>query len=88
LSPPAAHLVQQRFQVMGEIGHFSEAEGGAAALHGVRGPENGVDRLGVRLPGLEAQQAALHDFQPFGAFLEEDLMKLGQVDSHGGRSGA
>jgi len=83
LAPPFAHLVQQGLHDVGELGHLGEAEGGAPALDGMGGAEDGVNGIGIDGPRVQPQEGRFHAVQALQAFFEEGLVELGDVDAHG-----
>ncbi len=78
-----AHAVEQVFEDVGDVLQVGEAEGAARALDRMRGAEDRVELLGVRVGDVQAQQQVFHAGQMLGGLLEKDLMELAHVDGHG-----
>jgi hypothetical protein len=66
-----AKFVHHRLEDVGEPNQILEAERACAALNRVNRPEDGVDRLGVRLAAFHGQQALFSVGQELVALLEE-----------------
>ena len=83
----AARAIQQRLEVMGQVAEGVQVKQPGAALEGVEGAENGVDRPGVGWIFLEPEDALLDGLQQFEGFAVELAKQLGivrQVQTDGG----
>ena len=77
-----SYLIQQGLQTVCEAGEVGEAEGGAAALHGMGGTKQGVDHILVDNGPGGLDQGRLHGVQFLEALLEEDLLELAEINTH------
>ena len=83
LALAVAHLIEQGFHDVGEVGNGLEAEGAGTALDRMGGAEDAVDGFAVGAARFQFHQAGFHHLQSLEAFFEEDLMKLSHIDGHG-----
>jgi hypothetical protein len=76
-----AHLVEQGFEHMGQLGHVGETEGRAAALDRMRGTKDRVQILVIGRLEIEVEQQVLEAGEVLARFLEEHPVELGEIES-------
>ena len=79
----AAQLVEQRLELVRELRHVGEAEGGRAALDGVGRAEDRVQVFLHRLGHVDREQEPFHGCEVLGGLLEEDAVELGEIERDG-----
>ena len=77
-----ADPVEQRLQHVGHFGDVVEAEGGRAALDGMRRTEDRIEILAIRCGHIESQQQFLHFGEQFICLVEKHLVKLAHINRH------
>ncbi len=77
----AAQLVEQRLHLVRQFGHVGEAEGGRAALDGMRTAEDRVQLLVVGGCDVDLEQLRFHAVEVLARLFEKDLVELAQVDA-------
>ena len=70
-----AEASEDALDQMGEVGDRPEAKAAGDALYGMRGAEDRVDDLRIRVTRLEREQSALHGRDVLGGLVEEELAK-------------
>jgi hypothetical protein len=83
----ATQLVEQGLHLVRQLGHIAETEGGGPPLDGVGAAEDGVELLVVGRCQVHVQQELLHVVEVLPGLLEEDLIKLAEVDACRGAAG-
>ena len=79
-----SRAIEQILQPVGGVLQTGETEGARPALDRMRRAEDRVELFAVRGRGVERNQQTLHLVEQLVGLVEEGLVELGDVDTHGG----
>jgi len=76
----AAQLVEQRFHLMGQLGHIGKSKCRCAPLDGVGAAEDGVEFLVIGGIDVQLKEELFHVLEVLARLFEEDLVELAEVN--------